>query len=135
MSGEKRTGVPPKEWAKHLRPFGKNQFWSTVRTKLRSRPIEKKIALDELDAEVDELIDGIHKKIVDAQQRSKSDKHPIEVNVDVSPEKYIRHTYKQEGIEEIVAGVASVQFGFNAPPDVKTEIKDGQVLIHVLARK
>lgn len=40
MAGSKRTGVPPKEWAKHLRPFGKKLFNSTVRNFWRSE--EKK---------------------------------------------------------------------------------------------
>lgn len=43
MSGSKRTNVPPKEWAKHLRPFGKKEFWSSVRNLFRSE--EKELLL------------------------------------------------------------------------------------------
>lgn len=49
MSSSKRTSVPPKEWAKHLRPFGKNQFWSSVRNLFRSE--EKEEMIQEIDPE------------------------------------------------------------------------------------
>ena len=41
MAGSKRTGTPPKEWAKHLRPFGKKEFWSSVRNIFRSEEKEE----------------------------------------------------------------------------------------------
>lgn len=49
MSSSKRTNVPPKEWAKHLRPFGKKEFWSSVRNLFRSE--EKEEMILEIDPE------------------------------------------------------------------------------------
>lgn len=49
MSGSKRTSTQPKEWAKHLRPFGKKEFWSSVRNIFRSE--EKKEMIQEIDPE------------------------------------------------------------------------------------
>lgn len=49
MSSSKRTNVPPKEWAKHLRPFGKKGFWSSVRNLFRSE--EKEEMIQEIDVE------------------------------------------------------------------------------------
>lgn len=49
MSSSKRTAVTPKEWAKHLRPFGKKEFWSSVRNLFRSE--EKEEMIQEIDVE------------------------------------------------------------------------------------
>lgn len=49
MSGSKRTSTQPKEWAKHLRPFGKKEFWSSVRNIFRSE--EKEEMIQEIDPE------------------------------------------------------------------------------------
>lgn len=49
MAGSKRTSTQPKEWAKHLRPFGKKEFWSSVRNLFRSE--EKEEMIQEIDVE------------------------------------------------------------------------------------
>lgn len=49
MASTKRTLTATKEWAKHLRPFGKNQFWSSVRNLFRSE--EKEEMIQEIDPE------------------------------------------------------------------------------------
>lgn len=62
MSSSKRTNVPPKEWAKHLRPFGKKEFWSSVRNIFRSE--DRIETLRELEKEVDEKIDKILETLI-----------------------------------------------------------------------
>lgn len=49
MAGSKRTSTQPKEWAKHLRSFGKKEFWSSVRNRFRSE--EKEEMIQEIDVE------------------------------------------------------------------------------------
>lgn len=32
-----KFGVPPTEWAKHLRPYGRKRFWRKVRQKIKKQ--------------------------------------------------------------------------------------------------
>lgn len=43
-SGDKRTGMPKREYAQHLRKVGKKIFWASVKTNLRSKRMAKEMA-------------------------------------------------------------------------------------------
>ena len=70
MSSSKRTAVTPKEWAKHLRPFGKKEFWSSVRNVFRSE-------------EKEEMIDN--KKIYEEELRASLNGEPGFVDKSIKP--------------------------------------------------
>lgn len=114
MSSSKRTNVPPKEWAKHLRPFGKKEFWSSVRNLFRSEEKE------ELIAEINEEELKENKEKYETELRASLNAEPYEDSAEASSRR----------IMNFVTGVTDIDGNLLEEKGIPVKDQRGNVLFH-----